>query len=210
MENEKWIVYRRMIDLTNEDVKILRKYNLDNKKYIYTGQCKKSRIKQRGYDFINKCLKRTSDKKDTMEVDTSEKIQNILKFLVNEKNMDLKRAKKYIRVDSFLIIHNYIENKKEALRLEKIYDNELRLNNLINNNFYILKNRDGDLETLNDDTLKIKKNHSINLNLMSFRIEFDKNKICEMVKNDLENDIIKQEQLKMDRKKPSIVVEEGI
>lgn len=196
MVNEKWVVYRRMIDLTNEDIKILRKYSLDTKKYIYTGQCKKSRIRQRGYDFINKCLKRTDNKKDTMEVDTAEKIQNILKFLVDEKSMDLKKAKKYIRVDSFLIVHDNIENKKEALRLEKIYDNDLRLNNLINNNFYILKNRDGDLETLNDDTLKTKKNHSINLKLMNFGFEFDKNKILEMVKNDLENDILIQDNKK--------------
>ena len=207
-----WIVYSRIVDLRNEDIEILKKYDLKSVKYVYVGQCETSRIKQRTNDFIYKICNRTRQNRNiniNMNIDTAIAYQKIIKFFIEEKNMTKKQAEDYLfRSDEcFKIKYQNIKTLKEAKELEKSLDSFFRLATLHDKYLCILNNRDSQLVDRDNEMLEI-KNNNILLRFDYVKIEFDIDKMLRRI----ENDIIIQEQQDLDIKKPSndLVVVEGV
>ncbi|CEP43706.1 hypothetical protein [Paraclostridium sordellii] len=217
---KKWVVYKRMINLRNEDLLILKKYGLKKAQYIYTGECEESRIKQRTRDFIYKIKNRTDEsKKDIhIELDTAIIYQNIIKFYKEHKKMTQKEAESYLfkREGTFIIEHRDLNTEHEAKLLEqKLYHTYLT-ESKISNDLVVLKNRNSQLqesetsikrkrtrrnEEFNSVEMKLLyKNNKYYIKFNDKEYEMTELKITPIMEN---NDIIVEEYLKKDRKKPS-------
>lgn len=160
-KEKKWVVYKRMINLRNEDLSILKKYGLKKAQYIYTGECEESRIKQRTRDFIYKIKNRTDEsKKDIhIELDTAITYQNIIKFYKEQKKMTQKEAENYLfkREGTFIVEHKDLHTEQDAKLLEqKLYHTYLS-ESKISNELVVLKNRNSQLYELENG---IKRKHT--------------------------------------------------
>ena len=168
-EEKTWIVYRRMVDLTKFDTEILKKYNLENFRYVYVGQCETDRIEQRTRDFVWKIKNRMDIEKKVrgIEPETAIIYQNINKFFMEYKGMTQEQAYDYmfkVLDNCFLVIDKNIKSESDARELESKYDNGLRIMNLVNKESYILKNFTTDFEQI-DEVINLKKNHNYTMDL---------------------------------------------
>lgn len=220
--SDKYVTYKRITDLRNEDVDLLKKYNLKKSIYIYFGQCKASRIKQRSYDFtykvFNKINQETNeiDSKITIEVETAIAYQNIIRFFIEEKGMTKKQAIKHVfrSKESFVIIKNNL-TKRESIELETNKYHSYMIVNRLTDEIVLLKNNDSKIyDTENSiklknskkkkDAPKIEIGYEFDFITKKSFITVDDIKIyCPNLKFIQNNDIIEEESLKIDKKIPS-------
>lgn len=160
-DEKRWVVYKRVTDLRNEDLVLLEKYGLKKAQYIYVGECEETRIKQRTRDFIYKIKNRTDASKKEMhiELETAIIYQSIIKFYKDKKKITQQQAQNYVfkREGKFLIEHKDLDTEQEARLLEqKLYHTYLT-ESKISDELVVLKNRDSQLyETENS----IKRKHT--------------------------------------------------
>ncbi|GAA0093435.1 hypothetical protein UT300009_34660 [Paraclostridium bifermentans] len=220
-KNEKrWVVYKRVMDLRNEDLVLLEKYGLKKAQYIYVGECEELRIKQRTRDFIYKIKNRTDESKKEIhiELETAIVYQNIIRFYKEQKGMTQQQSEKYLfkREETFIIEHRNLNTEQEAKLLEQKLYHKYLTENKISNELVVLKNRNSQLyESENSvkrkHTRKKEKFNSVEMELIyknnRWYIKFNNEeyemtelKLTPIIKN---NDILRDESLKNDRKKPS-------
>lgn len=203
-ESVNYITYKRVIDLRNEELEILKKYDLKKAKYIYTGQCKESTISGRHSGFLwdikNKI---TGNKNVHIYIETAIVYQNIIRFYKEEKNMSKKDVENFIfrNKKNFIICERGLTKKESKVKEQELYHSYL-VESKLTNEIVLLKNRDSQLNEV-ENAIKLKSSRKKEiLNLPSIKVTHKDNKFylklndseCELIKINItpisdENDI---------------------
>lgn len=157
-DSDKYITYERIIDLTNEDLEVLKQYDLTKAKYIYVGQCGESKIDDRHSKFIWDIKnKPTGNKNIHIFSKTALTYLNIMKFFKEQKNMTQKEVEDYLfrSEDNFKIVQSGL-TKEESEELEKNrFHNYVLLLPMCS--IVLLKNNDSQVEIYNN-IVRLKNN----------------------------------------------------
>lgn len=224
--SNKYIVYKRVIDLTKEDKEVLKNYNLKKATYYYIGKCGEAKIDDRHNKFKWDVLNKTKGNKNVhIYLETAITYQNILKFFIEHKGLTKKEAEDYVfRSKECFKIYKEGLTEKEAEIEEKRLHHSYLAETKFNDKIILLKNKDSQIYVAGN-SIKLKKSRkqsdfnapSIELTYKNnnFHMKFNDNeyKINLMFKQiNPKNDILEEEKLNIGRKKPSINVEviEGI
>jgi hypothetical protein len=156
--SDNYITYERIIDLTNEDLEVLKQYNLTRAKYIYVGQCSESKIDDRHSKFIWDIKnKPTGNKNIHIFQKTADTYLNIIRFFKEQKNMTQKEVEDYLfrSEDNFKIVQSGL-TKEESEELEKNrFHNYVLLLPMCS--IVLLKNNDSQVEIYNN-IVRLKNN----------------------------------------------------
>lgn len=187
----KYVVYKRVIDLTKEDLTVLQQYNLKNYVYIYIGQCGESEIDNRHskirWDVLNRF---TGNKHVHINPDTARTYQNIMRFLREQKGMTQKEAEDYLfrSKECFKIYKEELSEEESLIEEKRLYHSYMVASKLTN--IGLLPNRDSQVyET--ENAIKLKKTRK-NEDFVSARITIEgntKTNECFLVIDDIRIDI---------------------
>lgn len=216
--SEKYITYKRVIDLINEDLVILQQYDLQQAKYIYIGQCSESKIDDRHSKTLWDVKNKTKGNKNVhMYLETAITYQNIIKFFIDQKGMTQKEAENYLfRSEEFFYIYAEGLTKEESESKEQASYHSYLTESKFTNDLIVLSNRDSQLVEV-EDSIKLKKskkkeefnevemklifkNNKVYIKFNDEEYEMNELKLTPIIKN---NDIIEEKESKKAEKKPS-------
>ncbi|WP_250675289.1 hypothetical protein LZ906_017840 (plasmid) [Paraclostridium ghonii] len=157
---KKYVVYKRITDLTNEDLDVLKKYDLENKIYIYIGQCEALRMEQRTNDFIYKIKNKTDESKEgiNIKIETAITYQSIIKFYKEQKCMNQDQVENYLfRSNDCLKVYLEVlgeDDTNAKIEEKRLYHSYMIASKLVN--IELLYNKDSQVYQT-ENAIKLKK-----------------------------------------------------